>query len=117
MSHFAQAAPDDIGSWVRLVSAGGALGAVSLFLLGFRLEWWVTGRVYQRRVEEVYAAQARLEAANAEHQRRTDERDAALERLNTEVRTIVIPAVTRATAVLERLTFDGGLEQLRSRNN
>lgn len=47
-------------TWWELVSTGGAVAALLLFLYGFKAEWWVTGTLYQRRVKEVQEAQEAL---------------------------------------------------------
>lgn len=40
-------------TFFQWVSTGGTVGALLLFLYGFKAEWWVTGEVYRRRLKEV----------------------------------------------------------------
>lgn len=44
--------------WEWVIGGGAGLtGALTLFLYGFRAEWWVTGAIYRRRVDEFHAEQ------------------------------------------------------------
>lgn len=53
--------------WTWAVGGGGALGMALLGLFGFRSEWWVTGRVYRRRVEEIKELRAEQRDERREH--------------------------------------------------
>lgn len=78
----ATAAVGPSDGWATLVEALGTVGSLLLFLWGFHAEWWVTGRVYRRRVEELNEAVEKL--------------DVHRERIETQT----IPLLVRATDAL-----------------
>lgn len=101
----AQAGPE-MDTALAWIERGGIVALLALFLFGFYHEWWVTGKVYKRRVEEVRQLTKELREERDRCVRTTEESRARHEEYRDRVEREVLPVLIRVadnlTAFLER---------------
>lgn len=99
-------------SWIETVQTGGLVGALVLFLYGFKAGWWVNGSHYQERVDELKTYQQNLKAAQENYKTELQETRAQLDTYRDRIEADVIPLMARTADALIRFASerraDGG---------
>lgn len=93
-------------SWIETIQTGGLVGALILFLYGFKANWWVTGSMYQERVDELKECQVSRDTAIAAHKAELQETRSQLDGYRDRIEADVIPLMARTADALIRFAAD-----------
>jgi hypothetical protein len=99
----AQTPLQDANLWEIVLGGGGALTTVILFLYGFHAEWWVSGKVYRRRIDEIADNKTEMKEVRDELTQVRQSKDEELAHLRNKIEEQIIPLVVRSTDLLARL--------------